>query len=209
MDQKAALETQTATQLEIVGNGSGRGLADLVGGQADIALLAGSIKSIAAAMNKEKPGSVDITGLQGSELPGVKVLIVIHPAAGVKSFTEAQARDVLTGKATNWKEVGGADMPIKVVVPFAGDGARVSVQEQLLNSADFVKDAIVRNSSKDIPAVIKQLPGSVSFLSAKNAEGLTTVVCEKDLQMPSTLVTRGQPDGNVKKVVDALKGIIK
>jgi phosphate transport system substrate-binding protein len=208
-EQKAALETQTGLKLEIVGNGSGRGLADLAGGQADIALLSGPLNGVAAALNGEKPGTVDVTGLRGVSLPGVKLLFVVNPSAGVKSLTEAQARDVLSGKTANWKEVGGADLPIKVVLPVAGDGARVTVQEQVLNGADFVKDAIVRNSSKDIPPVIGQLPGSVSFLSEKNATGLTTVAYEKDLQMPSLLVTKGEPAGEVKKVVEAVKGIIK
>jgi phosphate transport system substrate-binding protein len=208
-EQQPALEAQTGLKLEIVGNGSGRGLTDLIAGQADIAMLAGSVTGIADALNKEKPASVDASGLQGTPLPSVKLLFVINPSAGVKSFTEAQARDVFTGKVANWKEVGGADLSVKVVLPAVGDGARVTTQEQVLGGADFVKDAIVRNSSKDIPPVIGQLPGSVSFLSEKNAAGLTTVAYEKDLQMPSLLVTRGEPAGDVKKVVDAVKGIIK
>ena len=208
-DQKAALETQTGLKLEIVGNGSGRGLAALAGGEAEIAMLAGSVKGVAAAMNKEKPGSVDIAGLKDTPLPGVKLAFVIHPSAGVKSLTEAQVRDLLSGKAARWKDAGGADVPVKVVLPFAGDGARVTVQEVVLNGADFAKDAILRNSSKDIPAVIKQLPGSISFLSERNAEGLTTVGYEKDLQMPLLLVTKGDPAGDVKKVVDSVKGALK
>jgi phosphate transport system substrate-binding protein len=208
-EQKAALEAQTGLKLEVVGNGSGRGLSDLTAGQADVALVAGSIKGVADAMNHEKAGSLDVAGLQGVPLPGVSLVFVINPAAGVKSLTAAQARDVLTGKSTNWKDVGGADLPIKVVMPFAGDGARVTVQDQILNGAEFVKDAIVRNSSKDIPPVIGQLPGSISFLSEKNAGGLTTVACDQPLQMPQFLVTKGEPAGDVKKIVDSLKASIK
>ena len=208
-DQKAALETQTGVKLEIVGNGAGRGLLDLAGGQADVAMLAGSLKGVAEAMNKEKPGSVDITGFKETPLTSMKLVFAINPAAGVKSVTEAQARDLCTGKITNWKEAGGADVPVKLVLAFAGDGARVSLQEQLLNGADFAKDAILRNSSKDIPPVLGQLPGSFSCLSEKNATGLTTVTCDKDIQMPMLLVTKGEPAGDAKKVTEAIKGAIK
>lgn len=208
-DQQAALESQTGVKLQVVGNGSGRGLADLAAGQAEVAIIAGSLKGVADAVNKEKPGSVDITGMKETPVNSVKLLLVVHPANGVKSLTEAQARDVFAGKVTNWKEVGGADVPIKIVLPFVGDGARVTVQEDILKGADFAKDAIVRNSSKDIPPVITQLAGSISFLSTKNAEGLTTVSCDKELMMPNSLVTKGEPAGDVKKVVDAVKGAIK
>ena len=208
-DQKAALETQTGLKLEIVGNGAGRGLMDLAGGQTDVAMLAGSLKGVADAMNKEKPGSVDITGFKEMPLASMKLVFVINPAAGVKSLTEAQARDLCTGKITNWKDAGGADVPVKLVLPFAGDGARVSLQEQLFNGADFAKDAILRNSSKDIPPVLGQLAGSFSCLSEKNATGMTTVACDKDIQMPLLLVTKGEAAGDAKKVTEAIKGVIK
>lgn len=208
-EQKAALESQTGLKLEVVGNGSGRGLADLVGGQADIAVIAGSVKGVAAVLNEEKAGSVDAATLNGTLINRVKLEIVVNSGVGVKSLTEAQARDIFTGKIANWKEVGGADVPVKVVLPFAGDGARVLIQEDLLQGAEFAKNPIVRNSSKDIPAVISQLPGAVSFLSTKNMENLTTVACDKDLQMPNLLVTKGEPAGDAKKVIEAIKAVIK
>lgn len=208
-DNQQAIEAQSGTKLEVVGNGSGRGLADLAAGQADVALIAGSLKGVADAVNKEKAGSVDPSGMKETPVNSVKLVFVVNPANGAKSLTEAQARDVFSGKVANWKDVGGADVPVKVVLPFVGDGARVTVQEELLKGADFAKDAIVRNSSKDIPPVITQLPGSISFLSTKNAEGLTTVACEKDLKMPNLLVTKGDPAGDIKKAMDAIKGVIK
>jgi len=208
-EQKTTLETQTGLKLEVIGNGSGRGLSDLAGGQADIALLSGSLQGVAKAVNQEKPGSLNTDGLQGVSLGSVKLLLVVNPAAGVKSVTAAQARDIFTGKVANWKDVGGADQPVKVVLPVAGDGARVTVQEQLLNGVDFIASAIIRNSSKDIAPVIGQLPGSISFLSEKNATGLSVLACDQEVQMPSLLVTKGEPAGDVKKVVEALKQIIK
>lgn len=208
-NQRAALETQCGVKLEVVGNGAGRGLNDLADGQADIALMAGPLAAVARAMNAEKPGSIDVTGMTSVPLAGLKLLLVANPAVGVKSLTEAQARDLFSGKATNWKDVGGADVPVKVVLPFPGDGARVSVEDELLAGTGFSKDVILRNSSKDIAPVISQLPGSLSFLTAEHAAGLTTLSCDKDLVMPLFLVTKGEPAGDIKKVADAVKALVK
>ncbi len=208
-DQQAALESKAGVKLEVVGNGSGRGLTDLAAGQADIAVIAGSLKGVAQAVNQEKPGSVDPAGMKETAVNSVKLVLVVNPANGVKALTEAQARDLFSGKITNWKDVGGADQPVKIVLPFVGDGSRVIVQEEMLKGGDFAKDAIVRNSSKDIPPVIAQLPGAISFVSAKLAEGLAAATYEKDLLMPNLLVTKGDPAGDVKKVVDAVKSVIK
>lgn len=41
--------------------------------------------------------------------------IIAHPSAGVASLTNAQLRAIFDGTATNWKDVGGADLRIRVV----------------------------------------------------------------------------------------------
>jgi phosphate transport system substrate-binding protein len=208
--QKAAIESQTGAKLEVVGNGSGRGLADLSGGLAEVALIGGSLRGVADATNQEKPGSVNPAGMQETPLFGIKLVIVTHPGVGVKSLTAAQLKDLLTGKIRSWKDVGGADLPVKVVLPFLGDGARISIQETILKDASFPKDAILRNSSKDLAVVLSQLPGSCSFLSIKNVTGdIASVPVDCDLIMPLALITKGEPAGDVKKVVDAAKALIK
>ena len=208
--QKTAIEAQAGVPLEIVGNGSGRGLADLAGGSADIGMIGGSLKGVADAMNKEKAGSVDTSGMKEIPLTGIKIAIVAHAGVGVKSLTEGQLRDILTGKTANWKEVGGPDLPVKLVLPFAGDGVRITLQESVLKEAEFAKSAVVRNSNKDIPVVISQLPGSCSILSVKNVEaGIATIATEKEYIMPMQFVVKGEPASEVKKVVDTAKALIK
>jgi phosphate transport system substrate-binding protein len=207
---KAAIEAQAGTTLEAVGNGSGRGLVNLASGNADIAMIGGSLKGVADAMNKEKPGSVDITGMQETPIIAVKISIVTHSGVGIKSLNEAQLRDVFSGKATNWKEVGGPDVPIKVVLPFPGDGVRISLQDTLMKDVEFAKSAIVRTSAKDIAPVLAQLPGSCSVLTYKNAEPTMGVIStDKEYVMPVQFVVKGEPAGDVKKVLDAAKAIIK
>jgi phosphate transport system substrate-binding protein len=208
--QKAALESQSGVKLEIVGNGAGRGLADLSSGQADIAMIAGPLTGVAEAMNKEKPGSVDASGLKEFPLTSVKLAFITHPSVGVKSLTEVQTRELLSGKITNWKDAGGADLAVKVVVPFAGDGSRITLQENLLKNAVFTPTAILRNSAKDIALVVSQVPGACAFISVKNVEGnVTTVTTEKEIPMPLLLAVKGEPSGDVKKVLDAAKALIK
>lgn len=208
--QKAAIESQSGAKLEVVGNGAGRGLADLNANQAELGLLAGALKPVADAMNKEKAGSVEITGMKEIPLSTVKVVFLTHAAVGLKAMTDAQARDVLMGKVTNWKEVGGPDLPIKVVLPFGADGARVAFQAGLLQGADYTKNAITRNSAKDIASVVSQLAGACSVLSVPNVEGAVTVVkLEQEQLMPLQLVVKGDPSAEVQKVIDAVKAAVK
>jgi phosphate transport system substrate-binding protein len=208
--QKAAIETQAGVKLETVANGSGRGLSDLAAGLADIGMIGGSLKGVADATNKEKPGSVDVTGMKEMLITSVKLAIVSHPGVGVKSLTTAQIADIFSGKITNWKAVGGADLPVKVVLPFAGDGARITLQETALKNTDFVNGAIIRNSNKDIPQVVSQLPGACSVLTIKNVEGnIASIAMEKDILLPMCLVVKGEATGAIQKTIDAIKASVK
>ena len=208
--QQAAVESQTGLKLDLLGNGAGRGLAELASGQADIAMIGGPLKGVAEAMNAEKPGSVDPAGLKEIPVLQVKLAFITHPAVGVKSLTESQLADVLSGKAASWKDVGGADVPVKVVMAFPGDGARISTRAQVLKGGEFSKTLIQRNSAKDLCVVVAQLPGACTMISAPNVDGaVAPVALDKEFSQPMQFVTKGEPAGDIKKVIDTAKSLIK
>ena len=49
-------------------------------------------------------------GLVEHKLVGIPFVFVTHPEVGVTDLKAAQVIDILTGKITNWKEVGGKDV---------------------------------------------------------------------------------------------------
>jgi len=208
--QKAAIESKSGVKIEVVANGSGRGLMDLVGGQADIALVAGPLAAVAEVMNKEKPGSLDVSQMKEILIMTSQTVIMANPGVGVKKLTDAQMSDVLTGKVTNWKEVGGADIPIKVVLPFSGDGSRIMVRNTLFPGRDYSAKAIIRNSAKDLCVVVAQLPGACSVTGKQNVEGnIIVIATDHDIMIPWSAVVKGDPAGDVKKDIDALAAILK
>lgn len=208
--QKQPIESKTGAKLELVGSGSGRGLANLSAGLADVAMIGGSLKGVADATNLEKAGSVDLTGMKAYPLTAIKLAIITHPGVGLKAITAGQLREVLSGKTRNWKEVGGADVPVKVILPFLGDGARISIQESLLQGTTYTKEAILRNSSKDMGKVVEQVAGACTFVTIKNIEGNVAVLnVDQDLVMPMQLVIKGEPNATLQKVLDEAKVLIK
>jgi phosphate transport system substrate-binding protein len=51
---------------------------------------------------------------QYAEFARVPVAFVVSPRAGVRNLGEQQICDIYLGRITNWKDVGGADLPIDV-----------------------------------------------------------------------------------------------
>ena len=56
------------------------GLADLVEGKADIAMLAEPLETIAASMNISRPGFVDVETLASVHVGNAYVQFIVHPA---------------------------------------------------------------------------------------------------------------------------------
>jgi phosphate transport system substrate-binding protein len=56
------------------------------------------------------------------------------------SLTQAQVKDIYTGKITNWSQVGGPNVPIKVINRARASGTRDVFQELVLQYAEFAPD---------------------------------------------------------------------
>jgi phosphate transport system substrate-binding protein len=56
-------------------------------------------------------------------------------------LTEAQLRGIFTGKITNWSQVGGPDLPIKVINRAKASGTRDVFQEIILKYEQFPPDS--------------------------------------------------------------------
>jgi phosphate transport system substrate-binding protein len=84
--------------------GSGGGLAAV-----------GSDKEILARIARPLTESERALGLVATPVFRLPSAFFLHRSAGVSAMTFEQIADVYAGKITNWREVGGADLRIKVV----------------------------------------------------------------------------------------------
>lgn len=59
--------------------------------------------------------------------------VVINRSADVSALTTSQLREIYSGKLTNWKQVGGRDLPIRMVSRVGPDsGSRRVFREKVL-----------------------------------------------------------------------------
>jgi len=63
-----------------------------------------------------KPGAKESAyGLEYLVFAKQPVVFTVHPGVRIKALTRAQTRDLFSGKISNWKAVGGPDLPVVVV----------------------------------------------------------------------------------------------
>ena len=204
--KQSDIEAKSGCKLEVILTNNPKGLEALRAGEADGALLAPSLKKVVDAMNAMRPGSASADGLQEFTIGQGTVSLIVHPSNPVGALTMAQARDILSGKITNWKDVGGADAAIQVFVLDPSIIPRIVVEDQIMAGTPVTKNAVVRSKPGDMPTLVSQTPDAISFTGTVlvNAS-VKAVKLEQPLTFPMICVTKGEPTASMKAILEAAK----
>ena len=209
LPNQAGIEQSTGFKLNVVTNGSGNGLKDLVAGKADVAMISAPLQVEADLTNAKAPGSLDISGLQEHNVGASKISFLIHPSNSGLQLTAAQIKDILTGKVTNWKAVGGADKAILLAVEKPGQGTRANVVAVFLGGAGFAGNARQFNALAQVSQVVGQAPNAFGYGNASSISDKVHVVKGVDVDQPLSIVTKGAPSADAQKLIDAVRAAAK
>jgi len=205
MPNKAAIEKDTGLTLNITVNGDGNGLKDLAAGKVDVAMIAAPIKITEAVLNKATPGSLSVAGIEVAPVGAIGISFIVNAANPVKSLTEAQLKDIFTGKITSWKDVGGADKPILVVAEAAGFGTRSNIVASLLGGTEITDKARIMQALAQVGQVVGQAPDAIGYGNAATIKGAGAVAAIPGVEVKQSLglATKGAPNADVKKLIEA------
>lgn len=205
MPNKAALEKDTGLTLNVTVNGDGNGLKDLAAGKVDAAMVAAPIKVTEANLNKAAPGSLSAAGLEMAPIGQIGISFIVNAANPVKSLTEAQLKDILTGKITSWKDVGGADKPILVVAEAVGFGTRSNIVASLLGGTEITDKARIMQALAQVGQVVGQAPDAIGYGNAATikSSGAVAAIPGVTVKQPLGIATKGAPSADVKKLIEA------
>jgi phosphate transport system substrate-binding protein len=91
----------------------------------------------------------------------------------VDNVTQQQLIDIYTGKITNWKELGGADVKIQLVNRPSSAGTRATFKAFALKGAEEAK-GIEQDSSGTVRKIISETPGAIGYLALSYLDGSIT-----------------------------------
>jgi ABC-type phosphate transport system substrate-binding protein len=139
--------------------------------------------------------------------------VIVNAQCPITDLTDAQLRDIFGGTITNWKEVGGLDQPIIVILPSEETAAHRNFSLKVMFSREMVFDIKTQRSTMVIEAT-GRFPGSISFIAqgAARYRQKEVRVCKVNGLTPQdagypyfqvfSFVTKGKPAGTVKKLID-------
>jgi ABC-type phosphate transport system substrate-binding protein len=205
LPRKNDIEAKNNVQLEIIADSSMEGLMALVQGNADLAMVAGTLQLNAANLNTENSGSVDLSKLREFDV----FYDIVHPVCNfsnpLDSLTMDQVRQILTGKIKNWKDLGGFDEPIVVIMPSATTGGYQTVKAKILGDENFTSDAQIV-AMPQVSKLVHASRGGFSMLSSANKTTQVKVLkCDKHVGVVNSLVCIGEPSGQLKTVIKTIQ----
>lgn len=142
-------------------------------------VIAGAREKILAAL-RNNPGLQQRE--QGHALGAVEkpaercdlVAVLAHPSNPVRELTLDQARKLFSGEYVNWSQVGGPNLPVKVItVSKRNEGVTENVKNHL--KAPLAPDAVSLPLVSFIIPSVAQNKGAVGFLPVSNVEQLDFV----------------------------------
>ncbi len=212
----AAKQYQTAcagSTVSVQGGGSGTGLTQVLQGAVQIGNS--DVTSDSKLKPEEASQLVDhVVARQGW------VMVVNTGVTGVTSLTTQQATDIWTGKTTNWKDVGGPDLPIVLILRPASSGTGATFKKIVLGGQnEAAGTALTEDSNGAVTTAIGTTAGSTSvigfaYYQANKAKvtalGLDGIQGSVDnlkngsykLQAFGHMYSKGAPDGLAKAFLD-------
>jgi phosphate transport system substrate-binding protein len=157
------------------------------------------------------------------KIPYARVAVVMSVHSGVKisGLTSEQIVAVYSGKIRNWQEVGGEDVPIKVLTREIGDSGRIILNKHIKGFAAIKESpgGILFRTDQTMNEAIQSIPNAIGWtdMGVIRTEHLNVKPIAIDGLLPTEemiqkgkypfikelfFVVKGQPEGEVKKFID-------
>ena len=200
---RAAVEKSSGHTLQVTGSNTGKGLVELSEGGVDMAMVSEpmDIALEAAAVAGKK---LDGKTLQFALVKHDEIVFVVHPSNPVSKLSWEQLRDIHTGKISNWKEVGGKDLPIVVYSDATTGGTRAMVKKVVMGGAEYGPSVKAQTSVKRAAEQVTGDEAGIAGVGKGFVETDKMKVAEtKKVERPLGFVTVGAPNPAAKAVIDA------
>lgn len=210
------------------GGGSSVGIQGLINGTTNVANSSRNMKDEEKAEAKKKGVNPveTIVGYDG-------IVVATNKNNKVSKLTIKQVADIFTGKITNWKDVGGKDLPIVLLSRESSSGTYEFFKEHVLNNGDnkgtanFAANTSLLNNSSQIVEQIEGNEKAIGYfgmgyatssineiaIAAENGAEYIKPTVENvkskkySISRSLQIYSNGEPKGEIKKYVDFILGL--
>ena len=161
----AAVRDGLPLVVEIDGNGSSTGMRDLIDGNAELAMLS------RAPTAGERDAGWQLGNLDSADQAFVVALdgiaVVVRADNPVHALRIDQLRALFSGRAREWRALGGSSVPVHAHVPADGSGSRELLAQRVLGGAPPGASVQVDRDVQATLAALKADPGAIGVVNLR------------------------------------------
>ena len=212
-----AMKSNKGMKIAVTGVGSGTGIAAIINKTVDIAQSSRDIKE--KEIEQAKAGGTEIkeyiVAYDG-------ITVIVNKENPVKNLTTDQLRSIYIGEITNWKELGGEDLPIVVTSRDSSSGTHLFFKEHILRKGnekgpeEYRKDALFLPANQSIVDEVTKNKAAIGYIgmgymteavhgvSINGIEPTVENVANKSYSISRGLIwaLNGEPQGDLKIFLD-------
>jgi phosphate transport system substrate-binding protein len=176
-----------AAHISVSGTGSVSGLNELAGEGAHSSRAAASQ---IAMSDGPAPAGAAYKPLYGTPVGVIIFTLVVNRDTRVASLSTAQVGAIFAGTVTNWRQLGGPALPIRIVSRYPDSGTRRAFDQYVLHGATEPQpssfDCTDKNEIPDSPVIICEepttqallqtvasVPGAIGYAESSDADSYT------------------------------------
>jgi len=139
--------------------GSGDGIAALIEGRCEIA-------ASSRFMRPEEYNRAVVAGKMPVPFTICldSVCLIVHPSNPVRALTKEQAKKIYTGEFTNWRELGGPNMPIIAISRDTASGTYEVFHELTMDKAQLGSRVELATSNPQIFTRVSTTQGAIGYV---------------------------------------------
>jgi phosphate transport system substrate-binding protein len=199
---KEPLEKATGIKLTINSYGAQIAFRLLDKGGLDAATAGLSFEEFMDEMEKEKIPITNPSSYHHTIIGSGKIYTIVNKNNPINHLTKEQVKNILTGKIKNWKEVGGVDSIIMVVLNKNNPGTNSAVLKIVLDSESFAKGALYVGSVGDLRNILATNTEAIAFGPHALADMTVKFIETPEISRPIILITKGRTSPKIQKLID-------
>ena len=134
------------------------------------------------------------------------IKVIANKSILVKKLSKDQLKGIFTGKITNWKEVGGADIPFAIVYGTKIPGTNTMFQKEIMDGEPYAKNFLEASTAPDVKEKVIATPGAIGLSVTSLVDGTVSAPEIPEVGRPVTMITKGEIPFSMLKVLDYMRG---
>ncbi|SEO92351.1 phosphate ABC transporter substrate-binding protein [Propionispora vibrioides] len=167
--------------INIAGGGSFTGMNQVAAGSVNI-----------GNSDVDLPAEYKDKGLIDHQVAVAPFVFIANQDVTLDNLTKQQYVDILTGKVTNWKDVGGKDEKITLIHRAKSSGSRATISDLVLKGAAFTDNAVIQDSNGAVRSAIASTPGAIGYVDAAYADNTVKALAVDGVKYSPDAVIGGQ-----------------